>query len=32
MTGLTWYNSSKGAVRVMTKSMAVEFIPDGIRM
>lgn len=30
--GLTWYNSSKGAVRVMTKSMAVELAPDGIRV
>ena len=30
--GLTWSNSSKGAVRVMTKSMAVELAPDGIRV
>ena len=30
--GLTWYNSSKGAVTVMTKSMAVELAPDGIRV
>lgn len=30
--GLTWYNSSKGAVKVMTKSMAVELAPDGIRV
>jgi 3-oxoacyl-[acyl-carrier protein] reductase len=30
--GLTWYNSSKGAVSVMTKSMAVELAPDGIRV
>jgi len=30
--GLTWYNSSKGAVRVMTKSMAVELAGDGIRV
>ena len=30
--GLTWYNSSKGAVHVMTKSMAVELAPDGIRV
>lgn len=30
--GLTWYNSSKGAVRVMTKSMAAELAPDGIRV
>lgn len=30
--GLTWYNSSKGAVRVMTKSMAAELAPDGVRV
>ncbi|CAM4186737.1 SDR family oxidoreductase [Comamonas aquatilis] len=30
--GLTWYNSSKGAVKVMTKSMAVELAPLGIRV
>jgi 3-oxoacyl-[acyl-carrier protein] reductase len=30
--GLTWYNSSKGAVKVMTKSMAVELAGDGIRV
>ncbi|NYT65599.1 glucose 1-dehydrogenase [Alcaligenaceae bacterium] len=30
--GLTWYNSSKGAVSVMTKSMAVELASDGIRV
>ncbi|MGI3211771.1 SDR family oxidoreductase [Roseovarius tibetensis] len=30
--GLTWYNSSKGAVNVMTKSLAVELAPDGIRV
>jgi 3-oxoacyl-[acyl-carrier protein] reductase len=30
--GLTWYNSSKGAVKVMTKSMAVELAPEGIRV
>ena len=30
--GLTWYNSSKGAVKVMTKSMAVELAPDSIRV
>ena len=30
--GLTVYNSSKGAVNVMTKSMAVEFAPDKIRV
>ena len=30
--GLTVYNSSKGAVNVMTQSMAVEFAPDKIRV
>lgn len=30
--GLTVYNASKGAVNVMTKSMAVEFAPDNIRV
>jgi 3-oxoacyl-[acyl-carrier protein] reductase len=30
--GLTWYNSSKGAVKVMTKSMAVELAPHDIRV
>jgi 3-oxoacyl-[acyl-carrier protein] reductase len=30
--GLTVYNSSKGAVHVMTKSMAVELAPDKIRV
>jgi 3-oxoacyl-[acyl-carrier protein] reductase len=30
--GLTVYNASKGAVHVMTKSMAVEFAPDNIRV
>jgi len=30
--GLTWYNSSKGAVNVMTKSLAVELAPDKIRV
>lgn len=30
--GLTWYNSSKGAVSVMSKSMAVELAPDDIRV
>ena len=29
--GLTWYNGSKGAVVMITKSMAVELAPDGIR-
>jgi len=30
--GLTWYNASKGAVALMTKSMAVELAPDNIRV
>jgi 3-oxoacyl-[acyl-carrier protein] reductase len=30
--GLAVYNASKGAVHVMTKSMAVEFAPDRIRV
>ncbi|MGH7005296.1 MAG: glucose 1-dehydrogenase [Alphaproteobacteria bacterium] len=30
--GLTVYNASKGAVNVMTKSMAVEFAPDKVRV
>jgi len=30
--GLTWYNGSKGAVGVMSKSMAVELALDGIRV
>ena len=30
--GLTWYNGSKGAAIVLTKSMAVELAPDGIRV
>ena len=30
--GLTAYNASKGAVHVMSKSMAVEFAPDNIRV
>lgn len=30
--GLTWYNSTKGAVITMTKSMAVELAPDKIRV
>jgi len=30
--GLTWYNGSKGAVNVLSKSMAVELGPDGIRV
>lgn len=30
--GLTWYNGSKGAVNVLSQSMAVELAPDGIRV
>lgn len=30
--GLTWYNASKGAANLMTKSMAVELAPDRIRV
>ncbi len=30
--GLTWYNASKGAVNVMTKSMAAELAPENIRV
>ena len=30
--GLTWYNSSKGAVHMMTKSLAIELAPDRIRV
>lgn len=30
--GLTWYNASKGAVNLMTKSLAVELAPDKIRV
>jgi 3-oxoacyl-[acyl-carrier protein] reductase len=30
--GLTWYNASKGAVITMTKSMAAELAPKGIRV
>ncbi len=30
--GLSWYNASKGAVNVLTKSMAVELAPDKIRV
>ncbi|TYC61815.1 SDR family oxidoreductase [Rhodobacterales bacterium] len=30
--GLSWYNSSKGAVNIMTKSLAVELAPDKIRV
>ena len=30
--GLTWYNGSKGAVNLVSKSMAVELAPDKIRV
>ncbi len=30
--GLTWYNASKGAVNLVSKSMAVELAPDNIRV
>jgi 3-oxoacyl-[acyl-carrier protein] reductase len=30
--GLTWYNGSKGAAILLTKSMAVELAPDAIRV
>lgn len=30
--GLTWYNGSKGAVGILTKSMAAELAPDGVRV
>lgn len=30
--GLTWYNASKGAVNVLTKSLAVELAPDNVRV
>ncbi|PKQ11960.1 MAG: 3-oxoacyl-ACP reductase [Alphaproteobacteria bacterium HGW-Alphaproteobacteria-1] len=30
--GLTWYNSSKAAVNLMTRSLAVELAPDKIRV
>jgi 3-oxoacyl-[acyl-carrier protein] reductase len=30
--GLTWYNSTKGAVNLLTKSMAAELAPDRIRV
>jgi 3-oxoacyl-[acyl-carrier protein] reductase len=30
--GLTWYNTSKGAVTTLTKSMAIELAPDHIRV
>lgn len=30
--GLTWYNASKGAVNLMSRSLAAELAPDGIRV
>lgn len=30
--GLTWYNGSKGAANIITKTMAVELAPDNIRV
>jgi 3-oxoacyl-[acyl-carrier protein] reductase len=30
--GLTWYNSTKGAVNLVSRSMAVELAPDKIRV
>lgn len=30
--GLTWYNSTKGAVNILSQSMAVELAPIGIRV
>ena len=30
--GLTWYNSTKGAVNLLSRSMAVELAPDRIRV
>lgn len=30
--GLTWYNASKGAANLMSKSLAVELAPDRIRV
>ncbi len=30
--GLAWYNASKGAVNLLSKSMAVELAPDRIRV
>src|SRR5665647_407014 len=30
--GLTWYNGSKAAVNLLTKSLAVELAPDKIRV
>ena len=30
--GLTWYNATKGAVNLMTRSLAVELAPDRVRV
>ena len=30
--GLSWYNASKGAANLLTKSLAVELAPDNIRV
>ncbi|MFA7437944.1 glucose 1-dehydrogenase [Castellaniella sp.] len=30
--GLTWYNASKGAVNLLSRSMAIELAPDRIRV
>ena len=30
--GLAWYNASKGAVNLLSKSMAVELAPDRVRV
>ena len=30
--GLTWYNGSKGAVNLLTRSLAVELAPHGVRV
>ena len=30
--GLTWYNTSKGAVNLMSRSLAVDLAPDNIRV
>ena len=30
--GLTWYNGSKAAANLLSKSMAVELAPDGVRV
>ena len=30
--GLSWYNSSKGAVNMLTKTLAVELAPDKVRV